>query len=306
MSPRTEKAYVAWIRRFVHFHGVRHPDLMGAPEVNAFLTHLAVEKGVAAATQNQAASALLFLYRIVLEQDLKAPRDIIRARPGKRVPVVLSREEVRRLLDALDGLPHLVASLLYGSGLRLLEALTLRVKDVDLERLELRLRCGKGRRDRVTMLPASLREALDRQLRRVRRFHAKDLENGAGWVTLPGAMARKSASAARDLSWQWLFPATRLYRHPPTGQLRRHHLHASVIQRAVRAAVREAGLERRATCHTLRHSFATHLLEDGYDIRTIQELLGHRNVRTTMIYTHVLNKGGRGVRSPLDWLGRHS
>jgi len=225
--------------RFIHFHGVRHPDLMGAPEVNAFLTHLAVGEGVAASTQNQAASALLFLYRNVLERDMEAPRDIIGARPGKRVPTVLGREDVHRLLGTLEGPSYLVASLLYGSGLRLMEALTLRVKDLDLALLELRVRRGKGGQDRITMIPGSLRGGLERQLKRVCRLHQRDRQRGAGWVELPAALARKSPAPARELAWQWLFPATRLYRHEGTGQLRRHHLHETVIQRAVKVAVRE-------------------------------------------------------------------
>jgi integron integrase len=302
MSPRTDEAYVHWARRYIMHFDKRHPALMGAHEVNAFLTHLARDRRVSASTQNQAASALVFLYRKVLGVDLDAPLGIVRARPSRHVPTVLTFDEVARLLAAVPGRPRLVAALLYGSGLRLLEALTLRVKDVDLERRELRLRNAKGGRGRVTMLPESLQEPVRRQLGRVRRIHMTDRRRGAGWVALPAALGRKSPNAGRDIQWQWLFPAARQYRDAETDQLRRHHLHPSAVQRAVTAAVRAAGLEKRATCHTLRHSFATHLLEAGYDIRTIQELLGHRSVQTTMRYTHVLNRGGLAVRSPLDHL----
>jgi integron integrase len=300
MSPRTEAAYVGWIRRFIRFHGRRHPRLMGAAEINAFLSHLAQHGRVAASTQNQAAAALLFLYRTVFQIDIDAPSGIVRARTTRHVPVVLTSDEVRRLLAELTGTPRLVAALLYGSGLRLLEALTVRVKDVDLERLEIRVRAPKGNRDRVTMVPASLRTDIERQLGRVRRIHARDRRNGAGWVALPGALARKIPRAGRELHWQWLFPATRTHRDPETRQLRRHHLHETAVQRAITAAAKDARLEKRATAHTLRHSFATHLLEAGYDVRTIQELLGHKDLRTTMIYTHVLNRGPGAVQSPLD------
>lgn len=299
-SRRTERAYAGWIRRFVLFHGKRHPAEMGEPEVTAFLSHLATHRRVSASTQNQALSALLFLYRVVLRRELAWLDELVRAKRPARVPTVLSRSEVATLLAELDGVVRLVASLLYGAGLRLLEAMRLRVKDVDFERGEITVRDGKGRKDRVTLLPAAAREPLRRHLEQVRRQHEHDAAQGRGCVALPDALARKYPGAAGEWGWQWVFPATSHYRDRETGQLRRHHLHESVIQRAVKEAARRARLTRPATCHTLRHSFATHLLEAGYDIRTIQELLGHADVSTTMIYTHVLNRGGRGVRSPLD------
>lgn len=299
-SHRTEKAYVGWIRRFVRFHGLRHPVDLGGEEVSGFLTHLAVDRKVSASTQNQALSAILFLYRQVLEIELPWLDGVVRAKRAQRMPVVLSRAEVKRLLDQLRGPVWLVASLLYGSGLRLMECLRLRVQDVNLGRSELMVRDGKGAKDRVTLLPAKLLPALREQLADARVVHRRDLANGGGAVALPDALARKYPNAARDWPWQWVFPATRTYVDRETGQRRRHHLHQSVVQKEVHSAVVRAGIARRASCHTLRHSFATHLLEAGYDIRTIQELLGHKDVSTTMIYTHVLNRGGRGVRSPLD------
>jgi integron integrase len=300
---RTEVAYTEWVRRFVVFHRKRHPSEMGEPEVTAFLSHLATVRKVSASTQNQALAALLFLYREVLKQDLPWLEDVVRAKPTQRIPVVLTREETAALLRELDGTPQLVAVLLYGSGLRLLEAMQLRVKDIDFSANEIVVRHGKGGKDRRTMLPARAKLPLREQLEFVRKQHDKDVARGAGYVALPDAMSVKNPGAARDWTWQWVFPATRWYRDDETGQRRRHHLHESVIQLAVRQARLRAGLTKPATCHTLRHSFATHLLETGYDIRTIQELLGHSDVTTTMIYTHVLNKGGRGVRSPLDMEG---
>ena len=294
---------MGWVRRFVFFHDKRHPREMGGSEIAEFLTHLAVEGEVAVATQNQALNALVFLYRVVLEQPLPDLGSVIRPRRPARLPVVLTPSEVSRLLARLEGVPRLVASLLYGSGMRLLEGLRLRVKDVDFERREVCVRDGKGRRDRVTMIPEASLAGLARQLERVRRLHDRDLRDGFGSVYLPDALARKYPGAARALAWQWVFPAIRISVDPRTGESRRHHLGEATVQRAVRTAVRAAGLSKPATCHTLRHSFATHLLEGGYDIRTVQELLGHQSVRTTMIYTHVLNRGGRGVRSPLDALG---
>jgi len=273
---------------------------MGAPEIVAFLSDLATAGGVSASTQNQALSAILFLYRHVLGYEPDRLEGLVRAKRPMRLPAVLTREEVRALLGQMRGETRLMASLLYGSGLRLLECCTLRVKDLDLDRLELRLRDGKGRKDRVTMIPAALRRALAERLRCVRELHAADLALGRGSVALPDGLERKLPSASRELAWQWIFPAARTYRDRVTGQERRHHLHETVLQRAVKEAGLRAQLTKRATCHALRHSFATHLLESGHDIRTIQELLGHRDVSTTMIYTHVLNRGGLGVRSPLD------
>ena len=299
-SRRTEKAYVGWVRRFVLFHDKRHPQEMGKAEVSAFLSHLANEGRVSASTQNQALSALLFLYAQVLNQDIGWLDELVRAKRCARVPVVLTREEVRAVLAQLEGTMHLMASLLYGAGLRLLECCRLRVKDVDLERGEIVVRDGKGARDRVTMLPVRLVPALAAQLERVRAQQARDLADGTGSVELPLALERKYPRAPYEIGWQWVFPATRFYMDPASGRRRRHHLHESVLQRAMRGAVQGARISKPASCHTLRHSFATHLLENGYDIRTIQELLGHRDVSTTMIYTHVLNRGGRGVRSPLD------
>lgn len=301
-SPRTEEAYVGWIRRFVRFHGQRHPKTMGEAEVTAFLSSLAVHGRVAPSTQNQALSALVFLYTGVLGVNLDWLQGLVRARRPARIPVVLTRDEVRRVLAQLQGTEWLVASLLYGAGLRLLECLTLRIKDVDLASREVRVRDGKGRKDRVTVVPARLVEPLGERLVESRTLHRLDLGSGAGWVALPDALDRKYRHAGRDPGWQWVFPATRTYLHGDSGQRRRHHLHETVLQRAVRAAVLRAGVTKAASSHTFRHSFATHLLEAGYDIRTIQELLGHRDVSTTMIYTHVLNAGGRGVRSPLDEL----
>ncbi len=302
-SRRTEESYVLWIKRFILFHGKRHPATMGETEVTQFVTSLAVKHKFSASTQNQALSAILFLYQSVLGRKLEWLDGIVRAKTTSRLPVVLSREEVRAVIDRLDGLPWLMAGLLYGAGLRLLECARLRVKDVDFARNEIVVRQGKGGRDRRTMLPAGLRPYLVAHLESVRRQHEEDLRRGAGWVELPDALERKYPNAGREWAWQWVFPATRTYVEPATKQRRRHHLHESVLQRAVHLAVVRAGITKPATCHTFRHSFATHLLEDGHDIRTVQELLGHRDVRTTMLYTHVLNRGGRGVLSPADRLG---
>jgi integron integrase len=299
-SRRTEKAYVGWIRRYILFHGKRHPAEMGATEITQFLSALAVERHVAASTQNQALSALLFLYRHVLEQELPWLEDVVRARRPARLPVVLTRDEVRAVIRELDGPARLLALLLYGAGLRVLEAARLRVKDVDFARNELVVRGGKGDRDRVTMLPGAVKSDLVKHLEVVRAQHEADLRQGAGWVELPWALARKYPNAGRAWGWQWVFPATRMYLHQDTGQRRRHHLHESALQRAVKVAMRQAGLAKHASCHTFRHSFATHLLEDGHDIRTVQELLGHRDVSTTMIFTHVLNRGPAAVQSPAD------
>jgi integron integrase len=304
-SRRTEEAYTAWVRRYVHFHGLRHPNTLGPADVDAFLSDLAVHRQVSASTQAQALAALLFLYREVLASPLADVSGVARAKRPRRLPTVLTRAETRAVLDALTAgasshAPYpLVAALLYGAGLRVLEALQLRVQDVDLERGELLIRGGKGDKDRRTVLPIACRERLHAQLERVRTLHARDLTAGVR-MALPTALDRKLPTAARDWRWWWVFPATSRYRDPTTGELRRHHLHETAVQRAVRDAAVRSGVAKRVTCHTFRHSFATHLLEAGYDIRTVQELLGHTDVRTTMIYTHVLNRGGRGIVSPLD------
>ena len=301
-SVRTAKAYEAWIRRYIRFHGGRHPRDMGAVEVTQFLSYLATERKVSASTQNQALCALVFLYREVLGVKLPWLDGLVRAKRPAVVPTVLTVPEVEDLLGRLHGPPWLLASILYGSGLRLMEGLRLRVKDVEFDARELLVRRGKGQKDRRTMLPSRIIAPLQSHLAFGRRRHEVDLKGGAGYVTIPDALGRKYPDAGREWAWQWVFPATRTYQDPETGERRRHHLHETVIQRAMRAAAREAGLVKRATCHTLRHSFATHLLVAGYDIRTIQELMGHSDVSTTMKYVHVLNKGGRGVRSPLDEL----
>jgi integron integrase len=299
-SLRTEQAYVAWTRRFIVFHRKRHPEEMGEVEINAFLSSLAVAGKVSASTQNQALSALLFLYRDVLKKPFPEMPTLVRARRPARLPVVLTRDEVRRVLAQLVGDARLVATLLYGSGLRLLEALRLRVKDLDLARNEILVRDGKGQKDRVTMLPAALKRDLAAHLKAVRARHDREVARGGGDVHLPDAIRLKYPSAAKSWPWQYVFPAARESTDPRGGEIRRHHLPETSVQRAVRNAVGQAGITKHASGHSLRHSFATHLLESGYDIRTIQELLGHRDVATTMIYTHVLNTGGRGVRSPLD------
>jgi len=301
-SIRTEQAYVDWIKRFILHFGKRHPRELGAAEVEAFLTHLAVAGKVAASTQNQAKSALLFLYKEVLEAELPWLDNVERAKAPKRLPVVLTRAEVQALLARLEGTHWLMASLLYGAGLRLMECLRLRVQDVDFSRKEILVRDGKGFKDRVTMLPAALAAPLRAHLERVRALHRQDLAAGYGAVHLPYALERKYPGAARDWGWQYVFPSAKLAVDPRSGETRRHHVQDQALQRAVKQAVRDADLAKPATPHTLRHSFATHLLEGGADIRTVQELLGHSDVSTTMIYTHVLNKGGRGVTSPLDRL----
>ncbi len=301
-SRRTEEAYVGWIRRFILFHGKRHPAEMGAPHVTAFLTWLAVERRVSVATQNQALSALLFLYDRVLEVELPWLHGIVRAKRSTRLPVVLTREEVRAVLSRVEGTAALVTKLLYGAGLRLLEGLRLRIKDVDFAGGEIIGREGKGGRERRTMLPVSVQQELARHLERVLDRHELDLRRGAGRVELPGALARKYPNAGREWLWQGVFPATRIYTDRDSGEWRRHNLHETVVQRAVRQAGIVAQVSKRVTCHTFRHSFATHLIESGYDIRAVQQLLGHRDVSTTMIYTHVLNRGGLGVVSPADRL----
>lgn len=299
-SIRTEDAYVQWIKRFIIHHGKRHPAEMGAAEVEAFLTHLAVEGQVSASTQNQARSALLFLYKEVLGVELPWLDNVEQAKKPKRLPVVLTEEEVRALLSELSGVPWLVAVLLYGSGLRLMEALRLRVQDVEFKRREIVVREGKGFKDRVTMLPEMAARPLALHLEKVRSIHEGDLAQGLGEVHLPYALERKYPDAGRSWGWQYVFPSGKLSVDPRSGKTRRHHLDEQTVQRAVKQAARAAGIVKPATPHTLRHSFATHLLQRGQDIRTVQELLGHEDVQTTMIYTHVLNRGGRGVTSPLD------
>lgn len=299
-SIRTEAAYVDWIRRFIVFHGKRHPAEMGPAEVGAFLSHLATERSVSASTQNQARSALLFLYRAVLRAELPGLEDVVPAKTARRLPVVLTEREVRTLLQAMSGATGLVAALLYGTGMRLLEGLRLRVKDVEFERREILVRDGKGGKDRVTVLPENLIAPLQRQLAHAKALHDADLAAGLGEVWLPDALALKYPRAARSWGWQWTFPGTSIAADPRSGVRRRHHLNEASVQKAVALAARAAGIVKPCSPHVLRHSFATHLLQAGYDIRTVQELLGHSDVSTTMIYTHVLNKGGRGVLSPLD------
>ena len=302
-SLRTEQTYLDWIKRFIRHFGKKHPKDMGAAEVEAFLTHLAVAGNVAASTQNQAKSALLFLYREVLEITLPWLDNVTQARTPKRLPVVLTRAEVQSLLERLEGTHWLIASLLYGTGLRLMEGLRLRVKDVEFSRGEILVRDGKGFKDRVTMLPARLAPRLEAHLEKVQALHQRDLASGYGEVYLPYALDRKYPTAGREWMWQYIFPSATLSVDPRSGKTRRHHLQDQAVQRALKQAVHDAGVNKPATPHTLRHSFATHLLEGGYDIRTVQELLGHSDVSTTMIYTHVLNKGGRGVVSPIDQMG---
>jgi len=300
LSPRTEEAYIGWIKRFIFFHGKRHPAEMGEAEIGQFLSSLASDSHVAASTQNQALNALLFLYHRVLEKQIGLIHGVVRAKRPRRLPVVLTREEVRRVLSSVAGTPWVMAMLLYGAGLRVMECCRLRVKDVEFSRNQIVVRGGKGDKDRYTILPAAVKEPLLRHLHAVKRQHEEDLRKGLGRVALPDALERKYPNASRAWAWQWVFPATSHYTDRRTGEKRRHHLHESVLQRAIKQAVLKAGIPKPASCHSLRHSFATHLLEDGYDIRTVQELLGHRDVSTTMIYTHVLNRGGRGVRSPAD------
>jgi integron integrase len=299
-SIRTEAAYVDWIKRYIFFHKKRHPLEMDETHVEMFLNDLAVEKHVSASTQNQALSALVFLYREVLGKEFGWLDNLERAKPSEHLPVVLTETEVRHLLAQLEGRHWLMASLLYGAGLRLMECLRMRVKDLDFEYHQITVRDGKGRKDRVTMLPATAAELLRHQLDKTQILHQRDLAAGHGAVYLPYALERKYQTAARDWGWQYVFPAAQLSRDPRSGEVRRHHADEKALQRAVKRAVQTAHITKPATCHTLRHSFATHLLRNGYDIRTVQDLLGHKDVSTTMIYTHVLNRGGKGVRSPLD------
>jgi integron integrase len=300
-SIRTEESYCDWIVRFIRFHKMRHPNTMGAAEIEAFLTHLAVERRVSASTQNQAFGAILFLYRQVLEIPLPNI-DALRAKRSNSVPTVLSVDEVRAVIDRLDGTPKLMTQLLYGSGLRVLEVCRLRVKDLDFARQQIHVRDGKGDKDRAVPLPAAARPGLKRQLEEVRALHLRDLAAGYGRVWLPYAFAEKSPAAAAEFGWQYVFPARSLAADPRGGELRRHHAHENTLQKNIKNAAQQAGLTKRASCHTFRHSFATHLLEGGADIRTVQELLGHADVSTTMIYTHVLQRGACGVTSPLDRL----
>jgi integron integrase len=305
-ASRTERAYVGWIRRFILYNGKRHPDQLGGAEVTAFLTSLATERHVSASTQNQALAAILFLYKEVLNNELPWLGDVIHAKRPERLPVVLTRAEVSAVLAQLHGSSRLIACLLYGAGLRLLECLELRIKDVDVARREVRVRDGKGRKDRVTVLPLGVITELTAHLERTRRQHERDVAAGAGHVALPDALRAKYPAASREWPWQWIFPASRTYVDLATAERRRHHRHESIVQRDIKAAACAARIPKPVSCHALRHSFATHLLEAGQDIRTIQELLGHKDVSTTMIYTHVLNAGPLGVRSPLDFLSPDS
>ena len=301
-SRRTGEAYWHWVRRFVFFHGRRHPRELGAAEVSAFLSSLATQRNVAAATQNQALSALLFLYRNVLGEELPWLADMVRAQRPVRLPAVLSEAELRRLLACVEDSAGLMVGLLYGAGLRQIECLSLRVKDVDFAYRQILVRDGKGARDRVTMLPQRLVQPLQAHLGRVRLLHRRDVAQGYGEVSLPFALGRKYPRAAREWAWQFVFPSANRSADPESGVIRRHHVHPDTLGRIVKRAARVAGIEKPVSCHTLRHSFATHLLERGYDIRTVQELLGHSDVSTTMVYTHVMNKGARAVASPLDRL----
>lgn len=301
-SLATERSYVQWVKRFILWSGKRHPATMGAAEVTAYLTHLSVDREVSSSTQNQALSALLFLYREVLDVQLPWLDNLVRAKPSKHLPAVLSQDEVRRLLAKTSGTPGLILTLLYGTGMRLMEAMRLRVKDVDIERRTITIREGKGSKDRTTMLPEQLVKPMREQLDARRKLHDIDLSRGMADVEMPHALERKFPNAGKQFAWQFVFPSPGYCTCPRTGVIRRHHLHEVNVQRAMRRALIAAGIDKRATVHTLRHSFATHLLESGSDIRTVQELLGHNDVSTTMIYTHVLNRGGRGTVSPLDRL----
>ena len=299
-SRRTESTYISWVKKFIYFNNLRHPREMGEKEINDYLTFLAVRKKVSSSTQNQALCAILFLYKHVLGREIGDLGDVIRARKPKHLPVVLTRNEVKRVLSYLSGANWLMASIMYGSGLRLAECLRLRVQDIDFEANTILVRDGKGSKDRVTMLPSNLKAPVKKHIARVRKIHEKDLSDGWGAVQLPYALERKYPNAASDWGWQWVFPQKYRWIDNKTGKQGSHHIDASIIQKAFKSAVREAGIVKHATCHTLRHSFATHLIEKGYDIRTVQEFLGHKDVKTTMIYTHILNRGPAGVQSPID------
>ena len=299
-SIRTEQAYVNWVNRFIRFNQKKHPERMGEPEITAFLNYLAVNRKVAASTQNQALSAILFLYNEVLKKDIDHIDDVIRAKRPLKLPVVFSREEVKNVLMQLEGVKWLMAGLLYGSGLRLMECVRLRIKDIDFHYKQITVRDGKGQKDRVTVLSEKIFAPLQQHLRKVEFLHKKDIKAGYGEVYLPFALARKYPNANREFGWQYVFPAKKPTRDPRSFKIYRHHVDASILQKAIKQSIRDVGINKPGSCHTLRHSFATHLLENGYDIRTVQELLGHKDVRTTMIYTHVLQKGGKGVKSPLD------
>ncbi|MBI5291241.1 MAG: integron integrase [Chloroflexi bacterium] len=300
-SPRTGDTYILWTREYILFHNKRHPKEMGAPEINQFLTYLASEKKVSASTQNQALSAILFLYRHVLHIGLdEASLSEFRPQRAKNVPTVLSKDEARRVIGNMTDVYKIIAQVLYGGGLRVMETMRLRVKDIDFDNHQIIVRDGKGEDDRVTMLPDAVIQPLQLHLKYVKIIHEKDLADGYGSVYLPYALDRKYSNANKDWIWQYIFPAPDLSKDPHTGIIRRHHIHESTVQKAVKEAARLAKINKHVTPHTFRHSFATHLLQNGYDIRTVQELLGHKDVKTTMIYTHVLNRGGLAVRSPLD------
>lgn len=301
-SPRTEKTYIGWIKRFIFFHGKRHPIEMGEKEINEFLSFLTIKKNVTASTQNQALCAIVFLYRHVLNRDIYLLDGLIRAKRPGRLPVVLTKAEVRKVISHLSGIKKMIVMIMYGSGLRLMECLRLRIKEIDLLSNQIIIRDGKGNKDRITMLPEVVNAPLKEHLKRVWKIHQLDIKDGFGHVYLPYALSRKYPNASREWNWQYVFPASKRFRNPNTGEQGRHHIHETAIQKSVKKAIRYAGIVKQASCHTFRHSFATHLLEDGYDIRTVQELLGHKDVRTTMIYTHVLNRGVRGVLSPTDRL----
>ncbi len=301
-SRRTEKTYIGWIKRFIFFHGKRHPSEMGEKEINQFLTFLAIRKQVTASTQNQALCAIVFLYRHVLDRDIGLLEGLIRAKRPGRLPVVLTKAEVSQVVRELSGVKRLIVMILYGYGLRLMECLLLRIKDIDFSSNQIIVRDGKGTKDRITMLPEVVKSQLLEHLKRVRTIHQLDIKGGFGHVYLPYALSRKYPNASREWNWQYVFPASKRFRNPNTGEQGRHHIHETAIQKSVRKAIKDARIAKQASCHTFRHSFATHLLEDGYDIRTVQELLRHKDVRTTMIYTHILNRGVRGVLSPADRL----